>query len=164
MAPSTYLMTARPATAIRLRALSARRESDVQNGAPPSSRRSPGRIAGHRLAPSEWSSGASSPRPEGVLLRARRSRSSVTLIEYRSGPISLLSFDARLAFVGPSSNDCRCRSHRSPKSLPVCSSVVIQPDRRSSASTAMLDYTRRAWGGSLDGPGVQPKGVQAVII
>jgi hypothetical protein len=84
----------------------------------PSSRRSPGWIAGHRLAPSERSSGASTPRPEGVPLRAGSSRSSVTLIEYRSGLISVLSFDARPAFVGPSSNDCRCRFSSTPQIAP----------------------------------------------
>lgn len=40
--------------------------------------------------------------------------SSVTLNENRSRLISLLSFVARAAFVGPSSNDCRCRFSSTP--------------------------------------------------
>jgi hypothetical protein len=40
----------------------------------------------------------------------------VTLIEYRSGLISLLSLDARRAFTGPYSDDCRRHFSPAPRS------------------------------------------------
>ena len=62
----------------------------------------------------------------------------MTLIEYRSGLISLLSLDARRAFTGPYSDDCRRHFSSAPRSH-LLNTVVVRtrPQTERATDSAM---------------------------
>jgi hypothetical protein len=67
----------------------------------------------------------------------------VTLIEYRSGLISLLSLDARRAFTGPYSDDCRRHFSPAPRSH-LLNTVVVRTRPQTERATDSAIRTQGA--------------------
>jgi hypothetical protein len=68
----------------------------------------------------------------------------VTLIEYRSGLISLLSLDARRAFTGPYSDDCRRHLSSAPRSR-LLNTVVVRTRPQTERATDSIAVTLTAF-------------------